>query len=151
MSLTALGLARTYLGVSESSAAGRAHIGAWLAEAGLVGADPRETAWCGCFMAHVCRRLALPVPSTPFRARAWLTLERRVELGELVAGFDVVVLSRGRGPQPGPEVLQATGHVGLFDGWAADGRLLLLSGNQGDAVTVARFAPDRFLGGRRLL
>jgi hypothetical protein len=61
----------------------------------------------------------------------------------------VVILKRGDGPQPGPEVLQAPGHVGLFHGLDAGG-VRLLAGNQGNAVTVATFPRDQVLGVRRL-
>jgi lysozyme family protein len=52
----------------------------------------------------------------------------------------VAVLSRTADP--------ALGHVGFVVGWT-DGRLMLLGGNQGDAVTVAAFDRRRLLGLRR--
>ena len=59
------------------------------------------------------------------------------------------MLSRGVGAQPGPDVIAAPGHVGFFAG--LDGaHVLLLAGNQGDAVTVAPFDRTRVLGVRRL-
>ena len=65
-------------------------------------------------------------------------------------GFDVVILRRGGGDQPGPEVLDAPGHVGFFAGHE-DPNVLLLGGNQGDSVSVAPFAAARILGVRRLV
>jgi len=60
-----------------------------------------------------------------------------------------VILKRGPGEQPGPEVIDAPGHVGLFAGFDAT-RVLLLGGNQSDTVQVSQYARDRILGIRRL-
>jgi len=64
-------------------------------------------------------------------------------------GFDVVILKRGEGAQPGPEVVNAPGHVGLFAGREGDS-ILLLAGNQSDAINVQRFPASEILGIRRL-
>ena len=73
---------------------------------------------------------------------------------EAVPGFDVVILSRGDGLQPGPEVLDAPGHVGFFAGFvpAPDGRHLVqvLAGNQGNQVSIQNFPAERILGIRRV-
>ena len=65
------------------------------------------------------------------------------------AGFDVVILKRGKAKQPGPDVIEAPGHVGLFAGREGNS-VLVLGGNQSDAVNVKRFPASRVLGIRRL-
>ena len=73
-----------------------------------------------------------------------------MSLDEAVAGFDVAVLKRGTGNQPGPNVIDAPGHVGLFAGREGTS-ILILGGNQADAVNVSSFPASRLLGLRRLL
>jgi hypothetical protein len=83
-------------------------------------------------------------------ARSWLKVGTPIALDDAsTEHVDVVVLKRGDGQQPGPEVLAAPGHVGLFHGLDAGG-LHLLAGNQSNAVTVATFPRDQVLGVRRL-
>jgi hypothetical protein len=62
--------------------------------------------------------------------------------------LDAVILKRGDGPQPGPDVIAAQGHVGLFYGLDGD-NVRVLGGNQSNAVTVASFPRSRVLGVRR--
>lgn len=75
---------------------------------------------------------------------------------EAKTGFDVVILKRGGTNEPGPEVLDAPGHVGFYAGAEADpmrgaeGYILLLAGNQSDQVNVSRFPMSQILGIRRL-
>jgi len=107
-----------------------------------------EVAWCSAFLNFVCWLLRLP-RSKSLRARSWLTVGRPIMLEDAKVGWDVVVLSRGVGEQPGPEVIDAPGHVGLYAGHYAT-RILLLGGNQSDTVQVSEYARDRVLGVRRL-
>jgi uncharacterized protein (TIGR02594 family) len=108
-----------------------------------------EVPWCSAFLNFVAWLLRLP-RSKDLRARSWLTVGKPIPLEEAQAGFDVVVLKRGTGDQPGPEVIDAPGHVGLFAG-LTNGNVLLLGGNQNDRVTVSPYARDRVLGVRRLV
>ena len=72
-------------------------------------------------------------------------------LAEAKAEFDVVVLKRGTGNQPGPEVTSgAPGHVGFFAGLERD-RVLVLGGNQSNGVCVQSFPVSDVLGVRRLI
>lgn len=104
--------------------------------------------WCSAFTNFVAWLLGLE-RSRSLAARSWLTVGTPVPLEAAVRG-DVVVLTRGAGKQPGPEVTSgAPGHVGFFDRLEGD-RVYLLGGNQGNAVTVAPFARSRVLGVRRL-
>jgi uncharacterized protein (TIGR02594 family) len=110
---------------------------------------PDEVPWCSAFMQHPFWELRLP-RSKSAAARSWLTVGEPLPLEEAEPGFDVVILKRGGGNQPGPEVLAAPGHVGLFGGLAGD-TVLLLAGNQGNAVSVEPFPISRVLGVRRML
>ena len=66
-------------------------------------------------------------------------------------GYDVVVLKRGGENQPGPEVLDAPGHVGLFAATTCKrDKVYMLSGNQNNAVTIAPYPAERILGIRRI-
>lgn len=117
-----------------------------------------ELAWCSAAVNGWAwdERLSR---SKSLRARSWLTVGFEVPAGDAKPG-DVVILTRGEGAQPGPDVLEAPGHVGLFAGWAPaipgagrlmdPGGIMVLGGNQSNGVTVARFARSRLLGIRRL-
>jgi uncharacterized protein (TIGR02594 family) len=106
------------------------------------------TAWCSAFVNYIAWLLRLP-RSKSLAARSWLSVGEAVELNYAQVGFDVVILKRGEGAQPGPEVLDAPGHVGFYAGVDGD-NVLLLGGNQGDQVSVASFPQSRILGIRRL-
>jgi hypothetical protein len=100
-------------------------------------------------MNYIAWLLRLP-RSKSLQARSWLLVGKSIKLEEAEPGFDVVVLQRGDGTQPGPEVIDAPGHVGLFAGHEGDS-LLLLAGNQADAVNISRFPQNHLLGIRRLV
>lgn len=117
--------------------------------AGLGEGQPDEIAWCGSCMTVLAVLFGLPTPKLPARARSWLTVGQPVELKDAVVGFDVVVLKRGTGTQPGPEVLAATGHVGLYGGRDGD-HVVVRGGNQSNAITDQRFPVTQVLGIRRL-
>lgn len=110
--------------------------------------DGDDVPWCSAFANYVAWLLRLP-RSKGLRARSWLSVGRPVGLDEAQAGFDVAVLRRAQ-MDAGPEIVQAAGHVGFFGG-VEMGRILLLGGNQGDAVTLAHFPAAHVLGVRRLL
>lgn len=113
------------------------------------GVHDDATAWCSGFVNFIAWLLALP-RSRSLAARSWLKVGMPVGLDEARPDADVVVLRRGDGPQPGPEILAAPGHVGFFAGLEGD-FVLILGGNQGDAVSIARFPKARVLGVRRLV
>lgn len=109
-----------------------------------------STPWCSAFVNFIAWLLTME-RSKSLAARSWLLVGRPVPLGEAAPGFDVVVLKRGSGKQPGPEVLSAPGHVGFFVGLSADGKSVqVLGGNQGDEVSIASFPTTQVLGVRRL-
>jgi uncharacterized protein (TIGR02594 family) len=120
----------------------------WCHECVGLGSDrPDETPWCSSFVNRMAWLLRLP-RSKSAAARSWLVTGRPVFLSSAQVG-DVVILTRGNGPQPGPGVLNAPGHVGLYAGMDGD-NVRILGGNQSDSVTIASFPVSRVLGVRRL-
>lgn len=102
--------------------------------------QPDETPWCSSFVNAIAWQLRLP-RSKSAAARSWLGIGAAVEHpGAARVGYDVVVLKRGAPP---------SGHVGFFAG-LEDDKVLVLGGNQGNAVTIQRFPQADILGIRRL-
>jgi uncharacterized protein (TIGR02594 family) len=138
-------LATRYIGIHElGTDADHPLIQWWLSLCGFPSSVKDEVAWCSAFVNGMCWEFRLP-RSKSAAARSWLRVGTAIPLVEARPGVDIVVLSRGTGPQPGPSVIDAPGHVGFF---AGEGHLL--AGNQGDAVSVAPFDPTHVLGVRRL-
>lgn len=109
-----------------------------------------EVPWCSAMPYMVCVGLHLPRPAVDgLRARSWLTVGEPVELEAAEPGFDLVIFSRGPEPQPGPDVLDAPGHVGFYVASVAS-NILVWGGNQGNRASHALFPKDRVLGVRRL-
>jgi len=109
-----------------------------------------STAWCSAFVNYMAWLLRLP-RSKSLAARSWLKVGVPVTPLDARAGFDVAILKRGDGEQPGPDVLDAPGHVAFFAGFDVPrASILLLGGNQGDQVSVAGFPLSSLLGIRRL-
>lgn len=85
------------------------------------------TPWCGAFASWIFKDYGLP--DEPLRARSWASWGAGLE--DPVPGC-VVVLKRPPDPN--------AGHVALFVGWTKDkAGVLLLGGNQGDRVCIARY------------
>jgi uncharacterized protein (TIGR02594 family) len=137
MNITPYALAMRFVGVKET--AGTASTPLVLAMLQLDVDWPKDDAvpWCSAFLNFVCWLLRLP-RSKSLAAISWLNVGTPIALTDAAVGWDVVVLSRDGG-----------GHVGLYAGQTAD-TVLLLAGNQGDAVGIASFPKDRVLGVRRL-
>jgi uncharacterized protein (TIGR02594 family) len=108
-----------------------------------------ETAWCSAFLCFIAHILGLPNPNS-LSARKWLLVGESIRLDQAEADCDVVILKRGGGNQPGPEVIDALGHVGLFAG-LEDDKVLVLAGNQHDEVNITAFPINQILGLRRLI
>jgi uncharacterized protein (TIGR02594 family) len=107
-----------------------------------------DVPWCSAFVNYIAWLLRLP-RSKSLRARSWLLIGQPISIENAEAGFDVVILKRGKGKQPGPDVIKAPGHVGFFAG-LEDNNVLMLGGNQKDTVNVSGFPDHRILGVRRL-
>lgn len=148
--LTPFALAQRMVGEIQERPGTAAHpFIQWCLELVVSTPDPDdEIAWCAAFVNRICWLLRLP-RSKSARARASLAVGAAIPLAAAQVGYDVVVLQRGTGPQPGPDVLDAPGHVGFFAG--RDGNaVLVLGGNQANGVTIARFPAASVLGVRRL-
>jgi uncharacterized protein (TIGR02594 family) len=90
--------------------------------------------WCGVAVADWMHAAGVSYPRDYYRARAWLTWG--IQLAAPAVGA-AVVFDRAGG-----------GHVGLIVGRDQRGRLMVLGGNQGDAVSIAPFDMARVLGYR---
>lgn len=108
-----------------------------------------ETPWCSAFVNYIAWLLGCD-RSHSLAARSWLKVGKAVDPVEAGIGFHVVVLQRGVGPQPGPSVIDAPGHVGFFYGYDRGGGVTVLGGNQGDKVSLATYSKSRILGIREI-
>lgn len=149
MEITAYDLASRFIGLKDvRGPVHNAHVLAML-RLDVPSVQDDETPWCSAFLNYVCWLLRLP-RSKSLLARSWLSVGLPISPSEASVGYDVVVLSRGPLPQPGPLELDAPGHVGFFS--FSDLRdVYVLGGNQGDQVSVAPYVRERVLGVRRLL
>ena len=96
--------------------------------------DDSAVPWCGTFIAHCLKNTGHVVPKAWYRALAWLDWGQRIE--NPVVGC-IVVFSRKGG-----------GHVGFVVGKNRNGNLMVLGGNQGDAVAISAFDKNRVVGYR---
>ena len=129
-----LRVARKDLGLRELRGAPTApRIASWLKALKAWWADD-ETPWCGVAVAAWMQQSSITLPQHWYRAKGWLEWGYELELP--VVGC-VVVFERDGG-----------GHVGLVVGKDTRGRLLVLGGNQGDAVSISPFDPTRVAGFR---
>lgn len=140
--------ATRYIGIREIAGQADHPLILWWLSLCNITATHDETPWCSAFLNGMAWDLRLP-RSKSAAARSWLQVGVPVWLTQATVGSDVVVLNRGEGEQPGPEVIHAPGHVGLFAGLEST-NIVLLGGNQGDGVSLATFPTSRILGIRRL-
>ncbi|MFO0699089.1 MAG: TIGR02594 family protein [Nitrospira sp.] len=146
--LTAFDLAQRFVGIAEvPHQSSNPHILAML-QLDEKWPEGDHVPWCSAFLNYVAWLLRLP-RSKDLRARSWLQIGQSMSIEEASVGFDVVILKRGATNQPGPDVIDAPGHAGFYAGIDGDS-VLVLGGNQGDSVNVARFPMKRLLGIRRL-
>jgi uncharacterized protein (TIGR02594 family) len=102
-------------------------------EAGDTSVESEATPWCAAFLGAMLKRGGCAGTGS-LLARSYLKWGDALDAPRVGA---VAVLSRGDDPN--------AGHVGFLLG-DANGKLYLLGGNQGDAVTVAGFDKTRLLG-----
>lgn len=96
-----------------------------------------EVPWCSSFV-NYCLQHAGYEGTRSAAARSWLTWGEPIDDPRYGA---IVVLARGKNP--------AQGHVGFLTGHReSDDKILLLAGNQNDAVSIAAFDPPRVLAYR---
>jgi uncharacterized protein (TIGR02594 family) len=148
LSITPYMLAERFVGMGEISGPKNNPFILWAHGLCDIKEATDEIPWCSSFLNAIFWQLRL-WRSKSARARSWLAGGMPITLAEAAPGFDVVVFQRGAGAQPGPDVLDAPGHVALFAGFDRD-VVLALGGNQGDQVSIGRFAQDRVLGVRRV-
>jgi uncharacterized protein (TIGR02594 family) len=144
--ITAFDLAQRFVGMKEVS--GRIANPQILAMLQLDNSWPQDddVAWCSAFVNYICWLLRLP-RSKSLAARSWLLIGKVPPQPE--PGFDIVIIKRGGENEPGPDVIQALGHVGFFAGYEGD-NILILGGNQSDMVNISAFPNSRVLGIRRI-
>lgn len=121
--------ARKHIGLSEIP--GKQHnptIRNWLIRLGAWWQDD-ETPWCGVFVAHCLRESARKIPKHWYRAREYEAYGTKLDKP---AYGCIAVMTR-----------QGGGHVGFVVGQTGNGDLLVLGGNQGNKVSVARFPRSR--------
>jgi uncharacterized protein (TIGR02594 family) len=147
MNVTAFDLAQRFTGIREvGGAVDNPQIMAML-RLDMGWPEHDEVPWCSAFANYICWLLRLP-RSKNLRARSWLTVGKGITLEQAEPG-DIIVLKRGSGDQPGPEVIEAPGHVGFYAGRFGE-FIEVLGGNQSDTVKVSRYPVKRLLGVRKL-
>ena len=92
-----------------------------------------ETPWCGLFVGYCLGVSKRFVVKEWFRARSWES-PQLAKLAKPAYGA-IVTFSRVGG-----------GHVGFIVGKDAKGNLMVLGGNQSNAVSIIPFAPSRVTG-----
>ncbi len=107
-----------------------------------------EVFWCASFVGW-CLDQAGVRGTRSARARSYLRWGVGVSAVHPPVGA-IVVLKRGGPGQPGPEVIEAPGHVGFFWCHGPPGEIVVLGGNQGNAVSLSRYSVHRLLGVRWL-
>lgn len=126
--------ARRHIGVKEvPGKANSPTIQKWLLGLKAWWSDD-ATPWCGVFAGHCIKSAGLPLPKHWYRAKDWLNWG--VPLTKPTEGC-IVVFER-----------QGGGHVGFVVGKDSAGNLMVLGGNQGDAVNIRPFAMSRVSGYR---
>ena len=135
----------------------------WSHSLTTLGESPDSVPWCSSWLNSIAWLLRLP-RSKSAAARSWLTVGIPIaSLFEAKVGYDVIVLNRGGSADP---TVAGPGHVGIFAGIEKQHEpiftgqeigpivevpyVLLLAGNQANAVTIARFKASEILGIRRL-
>ncbi len=147
--ITAYSLAQRFIGVDEVSGNSSNPLVLAMLKLDQNWPEGDHVPWCSAFVNYVTWLLRLP-RSKSLRARSWLNVGSSISLDLASVGFDVVILKRGTGNQPGADVIDAPGHVGLFGG-VEGSKVLILGGNQSDSVNVSRYPANRILGIRRLV
>lgn len=92
--------------------------------------DDSQLPWCGAFVAHCLRLDGITPPKNWFRASAFADYGQR--LSQPILGC-IGVMTREGG-----------GHVGFVVGQDSAGNILMIGGNQGDAVKISAFKASRF-------
>jgi uncharacterized protein (TIGR02594 family) len=124
--------------VGMSEGANSAAISQFIRQACGINVDPRVTPWCAGFVNGVLGAQGIKGTGS-LAARSFLNFGNATDNPK---PGDIVVLGRGGDP--------SKGHVGFFQGYDANGRILVLGGNQGadGRVSVSAQNPANLLGFR---
>lgn len=148
--LTPYHLALRHLGVKEIPGVADHPLIRWWHSLCQMGTETHdEVAWCSAFANGMVWPFEGLPRSRSARARSWLLVGSPVPIELAEPGFDVCIFKRGPEPQPGPEVIEATGHVAFFRK-LLPGAVEVVGGNQGDTVSIAAFPLSHLLDVRRL-
>lgn len=129
-----LTFARTYIGTQEIAGnRHNPHVVAWWKEIGAPWFEDDETPWCAGFVGAMLEKAGIR-SSRSAAARSYEGWGRA--LAEPAFGC-VAVFARAGG-----------GHVGFVAGRDRAGNLMILGGNQSNAVNIKPFGRDRLLGYR---
>lgn len=122
--------ARKHIGMHERDTRGLKTIPLWVKALRGWWSDTK-TPWCGTFAAHCLKAAGRDIAKHWYRAKDWLNTGTR--LTKPAYGCIVVFERKGGG------------HVGFVVGQDKAGNLMVLGGNQGDAVNIKPFAKSRVL------
>lgn len=122
--------ARKYIGMHERDARGLKLIPLWVKALNGWWSDTK-TPWCGTFVGRCLQTAGRDIAKHWYRARDWLNTGTR--LTKPAYGCIVVFERKGGG------------HVGFVVGQDKAGNLMVLGGNQGDAVNIKPFAKSRVI------
>lgn len=111
---------------------------------------PDEVAWCSSGINALAFVLGLP-RSNSARARSWLEVGSEMALVDAQPG-DIAIFKRGTGGgSAGPEVIEAPGHVAVFDTYDSVRRIVnVYGGNQNNQWSAGKFMEESLLGIRRI-
>lgn len=111
---------------------------------------PDEVAWCSSGINVLCYVLGLP-RSGSARARSWLKVGTPIELKDAQPG-DIAIFKRGGGlGNSGPEIIEAPGHVAVFDFYNEVTHMInVFGGNQSNQWSAGKFVEESLLGIRRI-
>ena len=128
--------AREYIGTTEI--VGKKHnpkvVDLWKKAKVATPVTDDETPWCAAFVSAALEEAGFTSAQTGW-ARAYLEWDQPIKEPKVGA---IVVFSRGKG----------FGHVGFVVGVDKNGNLMVLGGNQENAVNIKSFATSRVLGYR---
>jgi uncharacterized protein (TIGR02594 family) len=110
----------------------------YFAESGHAEIGDDATPWCAAFVGSVLARAGLPNTGS-LLARSYTNWGSAVDIAAAQKG-DVIVLQRGNSTWQG--------HVGFYDSHTDDG-VMVLGGNQNDAVNIRGYDRGRLLAVRR--
>ncbi len=148
MNITLYDIALRYMGIKEVVGSVDSPIVMSMLKLDSAWPSHDEVPWCSGAMNWWAWHLRLP-RSKDLRARSWLQVGIPIDLSIATPGWDVVIFKRGGPGQPGPDVIDAPGHVGMYGG-VQGSKIWTLGGNQDNQVKLSLYPKGRLLGVRRL-